>query len=70
MELLDVINKVLSNNELKTIDQLDPHLRLKEDLDMDSITIAELTVRVEDEYGIDVFEDGMIYNLGDIMKKI
>jgi acyl carrier protein len=70
MELLDIINKVLSNNDLKTIDQLDPHLRMREDLDMDSITIAELTVRVEDEYGIDVFEDGMIYTLGDIMKKI
>jgi acyl carrier protein len=70
MTLLEIVNKVLYNNDLNTLSTLDPSLRLKEDLDMDSITIAELTVRVEDEFNIDVFENGMISTLGQIMSKV
>jgi acyl carrier protein len=68
--LLDIINRVLVNNDLYPIDALDPTLRFREDLELDSIMLAELTVRIEDEYNIDVFEDGMVYTIGDILVKI
>jgi acyl carrier protein len=68
--LLQIINRVLSNNDLPIIDSLNPQLRFREDLDMDSIMLAELTVRIEDEYNIDVFEDGMVFTIDDILKKI
>jgi acyl carrier protein len=44
-----------------------PELKLREDLEMDSIMLAELSVRVEDEFGLDVFENGMIYTVSDIL---
>jgi acyl carrier protein len=68
--LLDIINRVLVNNDLYPIDNLDPTLRFREDLELDSIMLAELTVRIEDEYNIDVFEDGMVYTIEDILVKI
>jgi acyl carrier protein len=68
--LLDIINRVLVNNDLYPIDNLDPNLRFREDLELDSIMLAELTVRIEDEYNIDVFEDGMVYTIEDILVKI
>lgn len=37
---------------------------------MDSLDLAELTVRIEDAFGIDVFEDGIIDTIGEIMDKI
>lgn len=68
--LLEIINRVLTNNDLSPISFLDPQLRFREDLDMDSIMLAELTVRIEDEYDIDVFEDGMVFTIADIVEKI
>ncbi len=68
--LLDIINTVLYNNDLPKINELDPKLRFTQDLGLDSIMLAELTVRIEDEYDIDVFEDGMIFTIGDIVVKI
>ncbi len=69
-DLKDIINLVLTNNDLTAIDELNPQLRFREDLEMDSIVLAELTVRVEDAFNIDVFEEGMIYTIEDIIKKI
>jgi acyl carrier protein len=68
--LLDIINTVLINNDLYPIDELDASLRFREDLELDSIMLAELTVRIEDKYNIDVFENGMIYTVGDILMKL
>jgi len=66
-QLLKIINTVLENNDLKTIDQLDSKAVLQSDLEMDSIVLAELTVRIEDQFDIDIFENGMIHTIGDIM---
>jgi acyl carrier protein len=68
--LLDIINTVLLNNELFPIDELDPTLRFREDLELDSIMLAELTVRIEDKFEIDVFENGMIFTIGDVLNKL
>ncbi len=70
LKLLDIVNTVLENNAMKPISKISPDMFFDKDLNMDSIMIAELTVRVEDEYGIDVFEDGMIHTIGQIIQKI
>ncbi len=69
-KLLNIINIVLVNNDLFPIDELDSTLRLREDLELDSIMLAELTVRIEDEFNVDVFEKGMIFTIGNLMEKI
>lgn len=65
-KLLNIINTVLANNDLSTIKELDAKVSLQNDLNMDSIILAELTVRIEDEFEIDIFENGMVHTIADI----
>ncbi len=67
-KLLKIFNTVLSNNELSEIDKLIPSNHLQNDLGMDSINLAELTVRIEDEYDVDVFEKEIVRTVGEIIK--
>ena len=44
--------------------------KLREDLGLTSFDLAELTVRIEDEYGIDIFETGLVNTVGEIYAKL
>jgi len=69
-KLLDILNIVLENNDLKTLDGYRSTMVLQDELGLDSIMLAELTVRLEDEFEIDVFEEGMVHSIGDIEKRL
>lgn len=43
---------------------------LRNDLQLDSLELAELTVRIEDEFQIDIFEDGIVETVGEVFKKL
>jgi acyl carrier protein len=45
-------------------------LSLSKDLGLDSLDLAELTVRVEDEFGIDLFEKGVIRTVGEVRARL
>lgn len=69
-ELLNIINTVLENRgkvHLKTISEFS---NLRNDCGFDSLDLAELTVRIEAVYDIDIFEDGVVVTVGDILNKI
>ena len=66
-KLQQIIFTIHSNHEVYVEVTILPELKLREDLEMDSIMLAELSVRVEDEFGLDVFENGMIYTVSDIL---
>jgi acyl carrier protein len=68
--LLDLINEVLENNDKDKLFEISPNLSLKDDLGMDSLDLALLTVLIEQEYGIDVFEESIVYTVSDIENKI
>ena len=65
-EILDIVNEVLNNADKSQVDGVDRETSLTNDLGMESIDLAELTVRIEDRYGVDVFEDGTIDTIGEI----
>ncbi|MCK9412236.1 MAG: phosphopantetheine-binding protein [Prolixibacteraceae bacterium] len=44
--------------------------RLREDLGLDSFNLAELTVHIEEEFGVDIFEEGLVITLGEIYSKL
>lgn len=44
--------------------------RLREDLGLDSLQLAQLTVEIEDRFDIDIFENGMVSTVGQILEKI
>ena len=50
-ELLSVFNQVRENKRQAPIVELPGTLRLREDLGFESLDMAELTVRIEEEFG-------------------
>jgi len=69
-DLLDVVNEVRRNKKLSPLAQLSSSDRLREDLGFESLDLAELTVRIEERFGVDVFADGLVNTVGEIAAKI
>ncbi len=69
-KLLKIFNKVLENNSQKKIESIDAETNLRDDLGFDSLDLAELTVLIEAEFDIDIFEDGIIMTAGEIFEKL
>lgn len=68
--LLDIINIILKNREKPTLDKISGETDLRTDLGFDSLDLAELTARIEAEYNVDIFEDGIVFKISDIWEKI
>jgi len=69
-KLYEIVNEVLESNELDTQETFKDTDNLKNDLGMDSFNLAELTVMIEDEFGIDIFEGDLVFTIGDIKEKL
>jgi len=69
-KLLNIFNHIRKKKNLSTIENIKPDLLLRDDLGFDSLDLAEITVRIEDEFGVDIFEDGFVVNVGEILEKI
>ena len=68
--VLDIVNLVLENRSKTKVNNLSPDDKLRETLGFDSLDLAELTVRIEDEFGVDIFEYGLINSVGEIYSKL
>lgn len=69
-KLIAIIKNVLENNDKATEHVISENTSLRNDLGFDSLDLAELTVVVEEEYDVDIFEDGFVETVGDVFKKI
>lgn len=69
-QLIKIINTVLENRGKLQIDSISANSNLRNDCGLDSLDLAELTVRIEDEYDVDIFEQGVVVTIGDILEKI
>lgn len=69
-KLLNIINTVLENSDLETKDALSMSMSLRDDLGLDSLALAELTVRIEESYGVDIFKDGNISSIQELVNKL
>lgn len=69
-KMLDIVNTVRDNKGLSTLSELKPEYDLRTDLGFDSLDLAELTVRIEKEYDIDIFADGFVLTVADIRSKL
>jgi len=68
--LKKIINIILLSRGRKQIKIVKEDSNLRNDFGFDSLDLAELTVRIEAEYDIDVFEDGLVETVGEIVRKI
>lgn len=69
-KVLEIINLIREGKGLKPVDSIRESDDLRNDLEFTSFDLAELTVRVEDEFDIDIFEDGLITTIGEIYTKL
>ena len=69
-KLLSIINTVLGNRGKTTVASINADTSLRNDIGLDSLDLAELTVRIESEYDVDIFDDGIVTTIGEIMSKI
>lgn len=69
-KVLEIINLIREGKGLKPVDSIQESDDLRNDLGFTSFDLAELTVRVEDEFDIDIFEDGLITTIGEIYAKL
>lgn len=68
--LITIINKIRDNKGFYEEITISDGLKLREDLGFDSLDLAELTVRIENEFGVDIFQDGVISTVGEIITKL
>lgn len=69
-KVLEVINDIRASKNMETVVTLNEGDKLRDDLGLTSFDLAELTVRIEDEFDIDIFEDGLVNTVGEIYAKL
>ena len=69
-KLLEIVNAIRLNKGVSKLDALAPQMRLRGDLGFDSLDLAELTVRLEAKFGVDVFADEPVFTVAEVAKKI
>ena len=66
----NTINEIVENKGVEGLKEMTESTQLRDDLGFDSLDLAELTVRIEKETGIDVFADGIVHTVGQVIKRI
>ena len=69
-KILAIINSIRMSKGLSALERLDRDASLREDMNLTSFDLAELTVKIEDEFDIDIFEDGLVAKVGEIFEKL
>ena len=69
-KVLEVINDIRASKNMEAVVTHNEGDKLRDDLGLTSFDLAELTVRIEDEFDIDIFEDGLVNTVGEIYAKL
>ena len=69
-KVLEIINNIRAAKGMAPVAELHTEDKLRNDLGLTSFDLAELTVRIEDEFDIDIFEDGLVNTIGEVYAKL
>lgn len=69
-KLIEIINEIREGKGDEPVKTISSETILRDDLDLDSFDLAMLTAKIEDEFDIDVFEDGIVSTIGEILEKL
>ena len=69
-KVLEIINNIRAAKNMAPIAEINNDDKLRDDLGLTSFDLAELTVNIEDEFDIDIFEDGLVNTVGEIYVKL
>jgi acyl carrier protein len=62
----DIVNQIRLSKGLTKFETFSVDTDLRNDLGFSSFDLAELTVRIEDIYEVDIFSKGLITKIGEI----
>lgn len=65
-KIISIINSIRENKDLDKILVLNNDMLLREDLGFDSLDLAELTAKIEREFKVDIFKNGIVHKIRDI----
>jgi len=70
-KVIEIINSILRENDLEMyVEDINDSTKLTDDLGLDSFNLAQLTVEIESEFGVDIFENGVISTVGEIFNQL
>tara|TARA_A100001011_G_scaffold117637_1_gene124151 strand:- start:4468 stop:4692 length:225 start_codon:yes stop_codon:yes gene_type:complete len=70
-KVIEIINNILKENDIEiSVEEINESTVLSDDLGLDSFNLAQLTVEIESEFGVDIFENGVISTVGDIFNQL
>ena len=71
-KIKNILLDITKENDLQTIDinLINESTILSSDLGLDSFNLAQLTVIIEEEFGIDIFEKKVIRTVGEILNEL
>lgn len=69
-KVLFIINEIRKAKNLAILEKLNVEDNLRNNLEFTSFDLAELTVKIEDEFDVDIFEDGLVNTIGEIYAKL
>jgi acyl carrier protein len=70
-KVIEIIHNLIKENDIQiNIVEINELTSLTTDLGLDSFNLAQLTVEIESEFGIDIFESGVVFNVGDVLNKL
>lgn len=70
-KVIEIIKNILRENDIElSVEEINESIILTDDLGLDSFNLAQLTVEIESEFGVDIFENGVISTVGDIFKQL
>jgi acyl carrier protein len=68
--VLVVINEVLEESGREPVQSVERATQLRSDLGLDSLDLAVLSVKIESRVGIDVFANGLVATVGEVLEQI
>jgi acyl carrier protein len=68
--LEQLVHHIRVSRGLPQLMQLSASSDLRRDLGLDSLDLAELTVRIQDRYGVDVFAAGVVRTWGELVQRV
>lgn len=66
-QIKKVIKEIIEDNGEKFTVEITKESQLR-DLGLTSFDLATLTVKIEDEFDVDIFEDGLVSSIGEIVE--
>lgn len=69
-EIIEIIQKIRKESGMEEVPEIQDSMRLKDDLDIDSISMAQLIAEIDQKYDVDINAIGPLQTFGEIISRL